>query len=161
MRNKSKSSLIALFCLQPLLFLAPKDAGQGAIAEMSFLAGSWQGEAMGGEFHAYYSTPEGGKVLSYSELKHGDEVVFHEFEKFEEREDALVFCPFPGGKPAVELEMTEIDEAEKKVVFENPDKDFPTMMVYQRVADDRLVITLSDPHGESEKVEVFDLKRLQ
>ncbi len=114
---------------------------------------------MGGEFHAYYSTPEGGKVLSYSELHQEGTVVFHEFERFELREDKIIFTPFPGGKPATDLVMTEIDADEKRVVFENPDKDFPTMIAYQRVADDRLVVTLSDPHKGSEKKQIYDLKR--
>ena len=53
------------------------------------------------------------------------------------------------------------DEQGQEAVFENPAKDWPTRITYQRAAADRLVITLSDPHGTSDKVERFDLQRSQ
>ena len=71
----------------------------------------------------------------------------------------MVFTPFPGGKPATSLKLVDIDVAGHRFVFENPDKDYPTRIVYQRVSGDNLVITLSDPHGGSDKVEKFDLRR--
>jgi hypothetical protein len=98
-------------------------------------------------------------VLSYSELKKEGKVAFHEFEKFELQEGALVFSPFPGGRPATQLPAASVDARAKKAVFENPKKDWPTRIEYHRKADDQLVITLSDPHNEGGKTEVFDLKR--
>ena len=127
---------------------------------MGFLAGTWRGSVWGGEFTAYYSTPEGGKILSYSELRKDGDVAFHEFERFELRQDTIVFTPFPGGKPAIDLELTELDAKNRKATFENPTKDFPTRIVYHVMEKDRLVITLSDPHRESDKTDVFDLKRV-
>ena len=136
-----------------------REGGQSPVSGLAFLAGNWAGPMWGGEFRTYYSTPDGGRVLSYSELRHGEKVSYHEFEKFEQRGDRLVFTPFPGGKPAVELTLTELDEDAKKAVFENPEKDFPTRIVYHRVAEDRLVITLSDPHKKTGEVQTFDLMR--
>ena len=51
------------------------------------------------------------------------------------------------------------DGVAQQAVFENPAKDWPTRIVYHRAGPDRLVITLSDPHGTSDKVETFDLGR--
>ena len=31
------------------------------IAQMDWLAGEWSGDMWGGRFHAYYTTPEGGR----------------------------------------------------------------------------------------------------
>jgi hypothetical protein len=85
--------------------------------------------------------------------------LFHEFEVFEVQDGKVRFLAFPRGKPATPMTLTLCDARAKKAVFENPDKDFTTRIVYHRVAADRLVITLSDPHHNSDKVEVFDLKR--
>lgn len=156
------AAAIALTLVLPLGGPATATVGptpEQSIAAMAFLSGAWVGQAWGGEFHAYYSTPDGGKVLSYSELSVDGKVVYHEFERFEARRGEVVFTPFPKGKPANELRLLEIDVVGGRVVFENPDKDFPTRIVYHRVSSDNLVIMLSDPYGGSDKIEKFDLRR--
>ena len=154
--------VLALGLVQPASLLgAALDDGKGAptIEDLGFLAGTWSGDAWGGKFIAYYTTPEGGSVISHSKLMRGDEEAFYEFELFEVRDDVIHLQPFPGGQRATGLALAELDRDARKAVFENPDKDYPTQIVYERVSDDRLVITLSDPHGGSSKIEVFDLAR--
>ncbi len=129
------------------------------LAGMEWLAGSWSGSMWGGEFHAFYSSPAGGKILSHSRLLKEGRETFFEFEVFEPRDGAVYLQPFPGGKKAVGFPLLSHDAKGRKAVFENPKKDYPTRITYHRVADDRLVITLDDPHGESGKVERFELKR--
>lgn len=140
---------------------APTSApASSQIADLAFLAGDWEGPMSGGVFHAYYCTPEGGRVMSYNTLRKDGQITYHEFEVFEPDGDKVIFRPFPAGKPAVPLMLVQCDRQARKAVFENPGKDFPTRIVYHRVADDRLVITLSDPHGGSDKTETFDLRSL-
>ena len=137
--------------------LAASGKSKPTAASLEFLAGHWVADMWGGKFHAYYSTPEGGKVLSHSELRRDGKVAFFEFEKFEVRESVLVLDPFPGGSPAKGFVATQV--AKSKVVFENPKKDYPTRIVYERKGAERLEVTLDDPHGGSEKTEVFRFKR--
>lgn len=138
---------------------AQGDAAKSPLAKMDWLAGSWSGEMWGGVFNAHYSTPAGGKILSHSRLMNGEKEAFYEFELFELRDDVVYLQPFPGGEKAGGFDLQSLDVKARKAVFENPDKDFPTRIVYQRASDDVLEITLSDPHGGSEKVETFVLKR--
>lgn len=152
---------VVILCGAVVAVAGPKSkkAPTEQIASMDWLAGDWVGEIWGGHFHAYYCTPEGGRVMSYNYLEKSGKKTYFEFEVFEPEGDKVMFRPFPGGKKATPLTLTSCDPQKRKVVFENPEKDFPTKMVYHRVEDDRLVITLSDPHHESDKVEKFDLKR--
>jgi hypothetical protein len=163
---KNRRSLLALtltvVLFHPALPAAREDdapSGPPTIADLAFLAGTWSGNAWGGTFTAYYTTPEGGRVISHSKLMQGGREAFYEFEVFAVEDEEIRMLPFPGGKRATGLALADLVRDERKAVFENPDKDYPTRIVYQRVAEDRLVITLSDPHGGSSKVEVFDLKR--
>lgn len=166
--NTSKPVLAALLSLSTLLPFAlrtddseaPQSSKDEPIAEMDWLAGSWSGDMWGGKFHAYYSTPSGGKILSHSRLLHGEKISFFEFEVFEEEGEHVVMQPYPGGKKAVSLTLVAVEEKERKATFENPTKDYPTRITYQRTSDEDLVIELSDPHGKSEKVERFELKRV-
>lgn len=141
------------------MIVAVPSARAAAIADLHFLAGEWRGPMWGGVFEAYYTTPEGGRVLSHSRLLRGEKVAFHEFEVFHTVDGVPTLQPYPGGKPATALRLTKVEAEERRATFENPDKDYPTRIVYHRVADDRLVITLDDPHGGGEKREVFDLRR--
>ena len=113
----------------------------------------------GGIYRAYYTTPEGGKIISYNELAKDGKAAFYEFELFRIEEENVVFNPFPRGRKATALTLTECDPQSRRVVFENPAKDFPTRIEYHRIADDRLVIRLTDPHNESEQMQLYDLKR--
>jgi len=134
------------------------DPPKASPKDLAFLAGTWEGEMWGGIFHTTYAAEEW-VVLSYSELRKEGKVEFHEFEKFEVLEGKLVFSPFPGGRPATQLTVASVDAKAKKAVFENPTKDWPTRIEYHRKAENQLVITLSDPHHEGGKTEVFDLKK--
>ena len=125
--------------------------------QMDWLAGTWSGDMWGGQFVAHYTTPDGGMIISHSRLLINGQVNFYEFEVFEPEGDGVHFQPFPGGEPADGLSLTSHDAAARRAVFENKDKDFPTQIVFERVADNHLVITLSDPHGESDQVETFNL----
>jgi hypothetical protein len=132
---------------------------RSVLDQMDWLAGNWSGDMWGGRFVAHYTTPEGGMIISHSRLLINGQVNFYEFEVFEPEGDGVHFQPFPGGEPADGLSLTSHDVMARRAVFENKDKDFPTRIVFERVADDHLVITLSDPHGGSDEVETFNLFR--
>ena len=145
-------------CLVALLLgVSFADDGKPKLDSLNWLAGSWGGAMWGGDFKAHYSTSAGGKILSYSELLKEGKSVFYEFEKFETKGGEIYLTPYPGGRAAASFRLTSAKD--KKATSENPKKDFPTRIVYHRKADDNLVITLSDPHGKSDKVQVFDLKK--
>lgn len=160
------TTLLALAALcAGLIALAPAEPQERSqadadLASMTWLAGYWRGEMWGGEFHAHYSTPEGGLILSHSRLLKDGQESFYEFEVFGPANDEIVWLqPFPGGRKAVGFPLETLDKEARKATFEQPEKDYPTRIVYHRVSDDELVITLSDPHGDSDKVEVFKLHR--
>lgn len=137
----------------------PMEQSESILAEMDWLAGTWSGDMWGGRFVAYYSTSAGGRILSHSRLYTDGEVGFFEFEVFEPKGADVFFQPYPGGQPATGLTLVSHDKEARRAVFENKDKDFPTRITYERVADDQLVITLSDPFGASPEVQTFKLSR--
>lgn len=146
-------TLLALSLLVLPLAGEEQASPEKQLASMTWLAGNWSGDMWGGKFHAYYSTPDGGKVLSYSKLLSGGQMRFYEFELFQVSGGAVVLTPHPGGKRAASFKLTALEKG--KATFENPKNDFPQKLVYWRKADDNLVITLT---GGAKK-EVFDLKR--
>ncbi len=142
------------------LLVGPAALAQSAeeqLQDLGYLAGSWAGPMGDAVFEAWYSTPEGGKVLSSSQLLAGGQLLFYEFEKFEVAEDKVVLTPFPGGQQAAQFELVEVDAKGCSATFDSPKNDFPSRIVYAKDERGHLVITLSDPHGGSDQQEVFDL----
>lgn len=165
MRTVVALSLLALALAFAPAFAQDKEdessAAAARVAQLDFLAGDWAGSMWGGRFEAYYTTPDGGRVISHSRLLRGEPATesFYEFEMFHVVGGDVRMSPFPGGQRAVELTLVDLDPVARKATFENPDKDYPTRIVYHRETDEDLVITLSDPHGGSAKVERFALRR--
>lgn len=151
--------LLASFRLQAAGEPADRVEPRQVLAALGWLAGDWSGSMWGGTFTAYYSTPDGGRILSHSRLLQDESVAFYEFEVFEPDGERVLMQPYPGGEPAVGLHLVSHDPKARSATFENPDKDYPTRIVYQRTSDTELVITLSDPHGGSPKTERFELER--
>lgn len=135
-------------------------SARDALATMSWLAGDWVGEMDGGRFDAYYSTPEGGRILSYSTLTKDGKVVFHEFEVFAVSKDTLRLRPHPRAMPAAIFTMQSIEPQRRRAVFQNPHNEFPKRIAYHRVSESRLLITLSDLGAEEgHQEQTFDLRR--
>lgn len=154
----------APWLLLALLAFLPASAASGADPErqlqaLDFLAGNWIAEMEDGEMVAHYSTSQGGMVLSYTELRRAGKVAFYEFERFSIEDGVVVFSPYPGGKPAVQMPLTTLDATAKRAVFEHPTKDFPTRISYQVSGENQLVISLDDPHGGSDQVQRFEFRR--
>ena len=84
-----------------------------------------------------------------------------EFERFTEKDGAVVLTPYPDGKesPAT-FRLTDLDQKTRRAVFENPEHDFPTKISYQRVAGDSLTILVSGPGKDGkDKVIRYELGR--
>lgn len=125
-----------------------------AESDLSWLEGAWTTQAWGGTLNADYITRADGFTIGYTHLvKDGSPTpVYHEFEVFGRDAEGHYLVPHPGGKPSPRFALVSHDA--QIAIYENPSKDFPTRIVYQRVAG-TLVITLSDPVKNSSEPQVF------
>ncbi|MFZ5477258.1 MAG: DUF6265 family protein [Myxococcota bacterium] len=129
------------------------------LAGLGWLAGEWRGKVDGATFVTAYTSPEGGLVLSVSKTIEGGRAVFHEFERFEVKDGAVVLTPYPGGRQSVPFTLTGYDPKVRSATFVNAGHDFPTEITYARVADDRLVVTLTGKAAGKSDVVRFELSR--
>jgi hypothetical protein len=150
--NKSKwtvGMVLGLMLAAGLNRLVADDAAGGAdvappkvaIEQLSFLTGNWSGTFPGGKWESAYSTPDGGMIVSASKEFRGDRVVMIEFEHFQTVDGQVVVTPYPfGKKSSVSFKLSEFDEAKNRVVFANPEHDFPNTLIYERTNPNELVI---------------------
>ena len=64
------------------------------------------------------------------------------FETFEVRGSDIFMTPYPGGKKSVSFRLEGHDPAKQSAKFVNADHDFPKALLYERVGEDRLQISL-------------------
>lgn len=141
--------ILALVLCLPLLGGEPAPD----LSSLKWLAGNWQVEKWGGTFHAFYSTPEGGKIVSYSKLVVGDALKFYEFELFEVVDGRIVYTPHPAGRRSPHsFPLVEADG--NRAVFANDEHDWPKRIEFERPSEKKLVVTLTG--GEKKEVFAFD-----
>lgn len=132
-------------------------AAVAPITSLAFLEGTWRGTAEGERFEASYSSPAGGKVVSWSKSFSGKKVSFVELEVFEEKNGTLVVTPHPDGRRAASFTLASLEG--EKAVFRNPKNDFPNEIVYERVAPDKLRFVVSGEKDGAKSEWVFELDR--
>src|SRR5579871_6206775 len=157
---KRAAQLLIVLAVAALSTPAPTRAGAhdstvAPIESLAFLEGTWKGTFEGERFETSYSSPAGGKVVSWSKGFTGERANFFELEVFEEREGTLVVTPYPDGKRAHAFHLLTLDG--ERAVFESTDREFPRRLVYERVTRDKLRFLVSgtrDGHVVEWRVEV-------
>lgn len=113
----------------------------GSIESVSWLAGSWRGEAFGGVSEEIWSEPLGGTMMGMYRLKSEGEISFHEFMLVEEVEGTLIlrikhFNPGLKGwdEKDQSVDFPFVVLAEREVYFDG--------LTYRRLADGSLDVYL-------------------
>ncbi len=128
----------SLFLSAVLFSAIAAHAGPTAkVSDLDWMAGNWIGDAQGLPMEAYYTTSSGGIILGQTKISNGNATEFFEFEKIEQVNDTLVIQPMPFGKPGVIFDLKETGS--NRVVFENPQHDFPTRIIYELKANGQLL----------------------
>lgn len=144
---------------RPASAAAPAAARPAAtLADLSWMAGAWGGKDGGTTMEEHWTTAGGRLMIGMHRDVFPSGKSFFEFLRIEEREDGLVFVALPGGKGATEFRMTEI--AAGRVVFENPQHDFPRRILYWAGEDGRLHARVEGPTKTGEREEEWAWERL-
>lgn len=147
---------LASLGLAPAVPAAPLPPPEVAIRSLGFLTGRWRGET----WDATYSTPEGGKILSFAKEYAKDGAVgFFEYERIEVLDGRVVLTPAPFGRPSVRFPLVRFDPVAQKATFQNLRHDFPTSITYWRVSPARLRFVLTGVRDGKPVREVTDLRR--
>jgi hypothetical protein len=91
-------------------------------------------------------------------IEHGKVSLF-DFERFREKDGAVLLTPFPRGKASMDFTLTGFDPAVKRAVFVNEKNDFPSRLTYEVGADQHLEITLEGEQGGEPMRFSLDLMR--
>jgi hypothetical protein len=125
-------------------------AGAEAIAALAWLTGSWAGESGGLLMEEHWTAPSGGALLGmHRDVKNGRMVSF-EFLRIDVSGEAVTYWGSPRSAPPTPFRLKELGPG-RRVVFENPEHDFPQRILYWMSDDDTLHARIEGPAGAAEK----------
>jgi hypothetical protein len=122
--------------------------------QFAWMVGSWSVENGGTVVEEHWTHARGGTMLAVGRTTRGQRTVFYEFLRIEQTPDAITYHAAPKGRsPATPFKMTEMGQG--KVVFENPQHDFPVRITYWREGPDGMGAKVEGKDGTGAESWVF------
>jgi hypothetical protein len=113
--------------LATLFQVSPAPPG---VEQLAWMAGSWKGDSGGAAVEEHWTAPSAGSMIGMNRTVFGGRKVSFEFLRIEARPDGVFYIASPGGRPPTPFKLKETSK--EKVVFENPEHDFPQRVLYWR-----------------------------
>jgi len=124
-----------------ILLAAIPALGEGdSPSSLAWISGTWAGTHGNVSQMEYWSPPGGGLLVGVHRDVFDDGRSFFEYLRIEQRGDEIFYVAMPRGSKTTDFELTE--QGDNRAVFENPEHDFPTKIVYERDGD-ALTATIS------------------
>ncbi len=123
----------------------PVGGGKASIESLAWMAGTWRGEVEGVVMEEHWMEPRGGMMPGlHRDARPGGKASF-EYLRIEEGTEGLVYEASPQGSPATPFPLKALEP--RKVVFENPEHDFPQRILYWLDAGGALNARVEDLAG--------------
>jgi hypothetical protein len=137
---------------------APMPAAPLTIDRVAFLQGCWEQVSERQTIEEQWTAPRGGTMMSVGRTVRDGRLVDFEFVVLREQDGALAYEAHPDKKePAV---FTARAATDVRVVFENPEHDFPKSVGYERTGPDSLLAWIEGPRRGGNRRMDFVYKRV-
>jgi hypothetical protein len=117
-----------------MLWLALALAASPDLSTLGWMAGSWVGKDGAAEMEEVWLAPRAGSMVGLHRDTAGGKTLSYEFLRIEAAAEGITYWASPRGKPATPFKLVE--NGGERVVFENPDHDFPRRILYWKCGGD-------------------------
>jgi hypothetical protein len=118
------------------------------VNDLAWMAGHWKGTSDGTAMEEIWTAPGGGMLLGMHRDVGANGRAFFEFLRIEETKEGLVYLAQPKGAVPTAFRMVELSD--RRVVFANPQHDFPQRIIYS-LQDGRLCARVEGENGRPEE----------
>lgn len=142
-----------------LLATAPSTGAETApIERLAWLSGCWASDGRDAGSGECWLAPAGGTMFGVSRTVRGDRTVAFEHLSIRETEPGhLAYVASPSGQSETTFAMVELTD--DRVVFENPDHDFPQRIIYRRLEGGRLLARIEGTLNGNERAIDFPMTK--
>lgn len=110
------------------------------LADLAWISGCWQIETEKVRSEECWMEPAGTLILGLHRDVRSNGKTFFEYLRIEQTDSAIVYFATPRGKETTGFPLKETSK--NKVVFENPDHDFPQRVIYHLRDDGTMVASI-------------------
>lgn len=129
-----------------LLAAIPALGEEDPLSSLAWISGTWAGTHGDVSQMEYWSPPGGGMLIGLHRDVFEGGRSFFEYLRIERRGEEIFYVAMPRGTKTTDFKLT--GQSDNRAVFENPEHDYPTKIVYERDGD-TLTATISGPsNGE-------------
>ena len=159
--------LVLLLSLGVALDAEEPPASKPKVADLAWLAGSWLSSEGGTRWEEHWLPPAGDSLAAVTRMVKGDKTGLYELSVIEQEADGIhlrlrhfhrSLVPW-ASEAKGPLHWKLKTHKDRKATFENPEQDFPRRIVYHRVEDNLLQVTLEGQQGGTPRAMRFDLRR--
>ena len=145
-----------ILALTAFAFATAAVAQTPRVAQLDWMTGTWVNTTAEGTTTETWLGPGNGLMVSANLATWKSGRKFFEFLRIADTPDGFSYYAMPGGKPQTEFKMKTLGD--RKVVFENPQHDYPQRVMYWRDGE-ALVARIEGTVGGKDKGEEWRFER--
>ena len=104
--------------------------------DLKQLAGSWICRSETAETEEIWLVPKGGLMPGLNRTVYSDGRTAYEFLRIYSQENVIFYAASPNGRPPTMFKL--IESKRGKLVFENPENDFPKRIIYEFITGGKM-----------------------
>src|SRR5919112_2053836 len=139
---------------------AQAPAARPTLQDFAWLAGQWRIEQADRVVDEHWMAPVGGLMMGMARNVQGGKVREYEFTLLRQEPNGdILYVASPSKQTETTFKLTSLRNGE--AVFENPEHDFPTKVIYARQPDGSLLAAIEGPgrDGKPRRIE-YPFKRV-
>lgn len=129
------------------------------VARLGWIAGCWEQRAGTRVAHEQWMAPLGGMMMGMNRTVAGNVVRSWEQLRIEVLNGRVSYVSQPSGQTLTAFAASLVSDT--LVVFENPQHDFPTKILYRKIGTDSLWARIEGPQAGKTKGIDFPMKRIR
>lgn len=147
----------------PLIFCCCwQTAATAQISKAEWLAGTWENKTSRGITYETWKKVNAQELRGASYSLKGTDTLFHETVRLLQKDDQLYYIPTVNGQNNGQPVRFALKEAtDERLVFENPQHDFPQVVSYSRIGADSLVAKISGTRNGRFREAAFPMKKMK
>lgn len=134
----------------------------GDITKAEWIMGTWENKTPRGSVYENWvkNTDSEFSGTSYT-IKAKDTIVFEKIRLVQERKGLFYIPIVKNQNDGLPIRFVAKQISDSKLVFENPNHDFPQIISYTRIGSDSLVAEISGSKNGQDRKQTFPMKRIK
>lgn len=150
--------LVAIIGMTILSAWATKQANDLKKAE--WLIGTWENKSPKGVVYETWGKANDNELSGKSYIvRDSDTIVFETIRLLQEQDQLLYIPTVKNQNDGLPVRFVAKEQSATRLVFENPQHDFPQIISYTRIGTDSLVAEISGTQNGRERKQTFPMKR--